>query len=90
MSVTVLGIRHHGPGSARSVLGTVRRLGFLQLDPISTVAPPQRLVLWSRLGPHDPAELDRLLWEEKQLVEWGAFIWPARSLLVGAPGGRVP
>jgi uncharacterized protein len=63
-------------GSANDVLATVRRLGFLQIDPISTVAPPQRLVLWSRLGPYDPAELDRLLWEERKLFEWGAFIWP--------------
>ena len=63
-------------GSADGVLATVRRLGFLQIDPISTVAPPQRLVLWSRLGAHDPAELDRLLWDERKLFEWGAFIWP--------------
>jgi uncharacterized protein len=63
-------------GSADGLLETVRRLGFLQIDPISTVAPPQRLVLWSRLGPHDSAELDRLLWEERKLFEWGAFIWP--------------
>jgi uncharacterized protein YcaQ len=63
-------------GSAAGVLATVRRLGFLQIDPISTVAPPQRLVLWSRLGAHDSAELDRLLWEERKLFEWGAFIWP--------------
>jgi uncharacterized protein YcaQ len=63
-------------GSAHGVLATVRRLGFLQIDPISTVAPPQRLVLWSRLGPYDSAELDRLIWEERKLVEWGAFIWP--------------
>jgi uncharacterized protein YcaQ len=63
-------------GSAHGVLATVRRLGFLQIDPISTVAPPQRLVLWSRLGPYDSAELDRLLWEERKLFEWGAFIWP--------------
>jgi uncharacterized protein YcaQ len=63
-------------GSADDVLATVRRLGFLQIDPISTVAPPQRLVLWSRLGPYDSAELDRLLWEERKLFEWGAFIWP--------------
>jgi uncharacterized protein YcaQ len=63
-------------GSATGVLQTVRRLGFLQIDPISTVAPPQRLVLWSRLGPYDPAELDRLLWKERKLFEWGAFIWP--------------
>src|SRR5207244_7434933 len=63
-------------GSAVGVLDTVRRLGFLQIDPISTVAPAQHLVLWSRLGPHDRAELDRLLWQERKLIEWGAFIWP--------------
>ena len=63
-------------GSATTVLDTVRRLGFLQIDPISVVAPPQLLVLWSRLGAFDPAELDKLLWEEKQLFEWGAFIRP--------------
>ncbi|HZQ82161.1 MAG TPA: crosslink repair DNA glycosylase YcaQ family protein [Gaiellaceae bacterium] len=68
-------------GSATNVLDTVRRLGFLQLDPISSVAPPQHLVLWSRLGPaYDRNELDRLLWEERSLVEWNAFLWPAEDL----------
>jgi uncharacterized protein YcaQ len=67
-------------GRATGVLDTVRRLGFLQIDPISTVAPPQRLVLWSRLGPYEAAELDRLLWEERKLVEWRAFIWPIETL----------
>ena len=67
-------------GSAAGVLDTVRRLGFLQIDPISAVAPPQQLVLWSRLGSYDRAELDRLLWEERKLVEWNAFIWPAEDL----------
>jgi uncharacterized protein YcaQ len=67
-------------GSATSVLDTVRALGFLQIDPIAVVAPPQQLVLWSRLGPYDVAELDRLLWEERRLFEWRAHIWPMESL----------
>jgi uncharacterized protein YcaQ len=67
-------------GSARGVLSTVRRLGFLQLDPISTVAPAQELVLWSRLGAFDPRELERLLWRKRKLVEWNAFVWPVETL----------
>ena len=67
-------------GSATDVLSTVRRLGFLQMDPISSVAPPQYLVLWSRLGPYDRSELDRLLWEKKKVFEWNAFIWPIEDL----------
>ena len=67
-------------GSATTILDTVRRLGFLQIDPISTVAPPQQLVLWSRLGPYDVAELDRLLWVDRKLFEWNAYIWPIESL----------
>jgi uncharacterized protein len=67
-------------GSASGVLDTVRRLGFLQIDPIATVAVPQHLVLWSRLGAFDTAELDRLLWVDRRLVEWNAFIWPVETL----------
>jgi uncharacterized protein YcaQ len=67
-------------GSAEGVLDTVRRLGFLQMDPIATVATPQQLVLFSRLGPFDTAELDRLVWEDRKLFEYDAFIYPIEDL----------
>jgi uncharacterized protein len=67
-------------GSASGVLDTVRRLGSLQLDPIATVATPQHLVLFSRLGTYDTAELDRLIWDERKLFEWNAFVYPIESL----------
>jgi uncharacterized protein YcaQ len=76
-------------GSATNVLDTVRQIGFLQIDPITTVAPPQHLVLWSRLGSaYDRAELDRLLWHERSLVEWRAFIWPIEALPLLQAGMR--
>jgi uncharacterized protein len=67
-------------GSATSVLDTVRQLGSLQIDPIATVAPAQHLVLWSRLGAYDTAELDRLLWEERSLFEFNAYVYPVETL----------
>lgn len=68
-------------GTARGVLETVRRLGYLQLDPISVVAQPQHLVLFSRLGAaYERAELERVLWVERELFEWNAFLWPKESL----------
>ena len=68
-------------GSGTGVLETVRRLGFLQIDVVAPVERPQHLVLFSRLGTgYDRAELDRLLWEERALIEWNAFIYPIETL----------
>ena len=67
-------------GSARGVLETVRHLSFLQIDTVRATEAPQYLVLWSRLGDYDRAELDRLLWDERKLFEWKAFIYPIESL----------
>ena len=68
-------------GSASGVLETVHRLGFLQIDVVQPVERPQHLVLYSRLGPaYDRTELDRLLWDERVLFEWDAFIYPIEDL----------
>jgi uncharacterized protein len=69
--LAVLNQRLAGP-RPNQVMEVVRHLGCLQLDPLSVVARSHQLVLWSRLGRYDLAELDRLLWEERQLFEYWA------------------
>jgi uncharacterized protein len=54
------------------VLDLVRQIGCLQLDPTNVVARSHLLVLWSRLGSFDRAELDRLLWKDHALFEYWA------------------
>ena len=45
-----------------------------------SVAPPQHLVLWSRLGPFDAAELERLLWQSGSSWSGDAFLYPSEDL----------
>ena len=54
------------------VFEMVHRLRCLQLDPISVVARSHLLVLWSRLGSYDPADVDALLFRERRLFEYWA------------------
>ncbi len=54
----------------RDVLGTIRRMGALQIDTISVVARSPYLVLWSRLGQYEPRLLDELLTEGAIFEYW--------------------
>ena len=63
-----------------SVLAAIRRMGALQIDTIHVVNRSPYFVLWSRLGPYDREELDRLIWEKHKLVEFDAFIYPVEDL----------
>jgi len=56
----------------RSLTRFVSDVGGLQLDSINVVERAHRLTLWSRFGPYDPAELDRLVYERRALVEYWA------------------
>lgn len=42
------------------LLPTIAQMGYLQIDTIQVVRRSQNLVLWSRLGDHDPAWLDEI------------------------------
>ena len=55
-----------------AMLDVIRDLGCVQLDPIRAVERTHLLVLWSRLGNFDKAELKRLRWEDKALFEYWA------------------
>jgi uncharacterized protein YcaQ len=65
------GPRPGRPGSP-DLLEVARAIRCLQLDPIAAVARSHLLVLWSRVGPFDPAALDRLLWSDRALFEYWA------------------
>ncbi|MPZ70956.1 MAG: hypothetical protein GEU71_15745 [Actinobacteria bacterium] len=54
------------------VMGVARRLRCIQFDPINAVARTQQLVLFSRLGTFDTAELDRVLFEDRSLFSYWA------------------
>jgi hypothetical protein len=73
----------------RSILDVVRGLFFVQMDPTSSVARTEHLVLWSRLGErYRVAELERLLWDEKALFEFNAYIVPTADYGLHRPSMR--
>lgn len=64
--------QHLSQKETPAMLDVIRDLGCVQLDPIRAVERTHLLVLWSRLGNFDVAELKRLRWEEKALFEYWA------------------
>jgi uncharacterized protein YcaQ len=55
-----------------TLLETFRDLACIQLDPISHVARTHELVLWSRVGKYDEAELEKLRFEDFHVFEYWA------------------
>lgn len=55
-----------------TLLNTIQQIRCVQIDPINVVARSPLLVLFSRLGIYDPADLNALLWEDRLLFEYWA------------------
>ncbi len=57
---------------AATLRASLRRLGAIQIDSINVVARSHELVLAARVGPHDPAAFERLLYRRRAGFEyWG-------------------
>jgi uncharacterized protein YcaQ len=57
--------REHTP-VWEDIQGVVEQLGCVQIDTLQMVRRSHYLVLWSRLGNHDPADFDRLIYQAGQ------------------------
>jgi hypothetical protein len=70
LAVVKQGLHRRPPVADRqSLLESIRRIGLLQLDTISVVARSHYLVMLSRVGLYDRADLDALLHPDRRLFE---------------------
>ena len=72
----------------QALLESIRGIGLLQLDSIHIVARSHYLVMLSRIGFYDPAELDALLYPDRRLFEqWAhaACLIPVEDYTYFAP-----
>lgn len=61
--------RPTGTITTRDVRRVIHRLGLLQIDSVSIIAPAHYQVLYSRLGPYDRALLDTLVYRRREFTE---------------------
>ncbi|WP_019181224.1 DNA glycosylase AlkZ-like family protein [Microbacterium yannicii] len=56
------------------IVETIDALTIVNIEPTAAIAPSADLILWSRLGwPYQPADLVRLVEEDRAIFEWGGF-----------------
>ena len=73
LAITVQRLAGTPPRSSpKAVLGVIRSIRCVQLDPIAVVARSPLLVLGSRVAGFDPRHLDRLLWRDHSVYEYWA------------------
>ena len=75
----------------QTLLEMIQRIGVLQLDTINVVARSHYLVMLSRVGVYDWADLDALLYPDRRLFEqWAhaACLIPVEDLAQTVPVGE--
>lgn len=56
------------------IVEAIDALTVVGIEPTAAIAPSADLILWSRLGwPYQPADLTRLVEEDRAVFEWGGF-----------------
>ncbi len=65
-----------------SIGGVLAGLGSIQVDPTAVVARTEHLVLWSRLGPYDLADLEAAVYRNRTAFEYLAHIVPTADYAV--------
>ena len=73
-----------GPATGAALLGLIDRIGFVQVDSISTVARAHEMILWSRRQSFRPPALKRALEADRSL--WDHWTHDASILPVGLHG----
>lgn len=71
------------------IVETIDALTVVNIEPTAAVAPSADLILWSRLGwPYQPADLVRLVEEDRAVFEWGGFYRAMTDLALLIPEMR--
>jgi uncharacterized protein YcaQ len=90
LAVVKQGLHRRPPANDRlALLEAIRRIGLLQLDTINVVARSHYLVMLSRVGLYDRADLDALLYPDRCLFEQcahAACLIPVRDHEYFLPG----
>ncbi len=82
----VLGRQGLWPGrretGALGAANALRRSEAIQVDTINVIARCHDLALWSRTLDYQPADLDRLMYQERQFFDYGGilFVYPMAEL----------
>ncbi|MFK4808114.1 DNA glycosylase AlkZ-like family protein [Microbacterium sp. ZW CA_36] len=71
------------------VVEVAEQLGYIKIDPTSTIAPCEHTVLWSRIGwSYEPGQLRKTVEDDRLLFEFDGAFRPMSLLPLMLPGMR--